>query len=78
MTVGMQDDGSAKHILAQEPRIKHFRQQLEYVLGKFYAVLKQLDPAVRPLLSQHIEAVMRLGCEGVRGVLAVFWWRITV
>ena len=43
----------------QESRIKHFKQQLEHVVGEFYSVSEAIDPAVRPLLRPHLEAVTR-------------------
>ena len=43
----------------QEARLKHFKQQLEQVLESFYSVQEAIDPAIRPLMAPHIEAVVR-------------------
>lgn len=43
----------------QELRVKQFKQKLEYVLEDYYSTKSSLDPAVVPLLSSHMEAVVR-------------------
>ena len=45
--------------ITQEPRVKQFRQQLEFILGEFYTIQDSLDPPIKPLMIPHIECVIR-------------------
>jgi len=53
----------------QEDRLKHFKQQLEQVLESFYSIQEAVDPAIRPLMAPHIEAVVRYVCNGSNSLI---------
>ena len=49
----------AKDVLAQEERVKQFRQRLELVLGMLNSAVSQQDPLMDGLFTQINQGVKR-------------------
>lgn len=44
--------------------MKQFKQKLEYVLNDYYSTKSSLDPALMPLLTSHMDTVVRTFLPG--------------
>jgi len=46
-------------LLPQEVQVKKYKQQMEETLADFYQTYSQVEPAMRPLLKQYTEEVIK-------------------
>jgi dynein heavy chain len=53
--MGVEVPESAKMVLLQEEKFKHYFNELGYVLKEHARVMASINPVAKPLLAPHVE-----------------------